>query len=555
MGFKNNFAKLEGKWYCEVARSNYETFHLDGDGRFSLYDRIVFSLERGRAISGTYTCSGEMLTFTSELGNVRRFRYAATDEGMILWPAADAAVWYTDGLYAMEPRAGERTYVRTPPSISSPNGYKPEVVLLGWSRIEITPRPEHFGTSAHLRVHDPLYATMVWVEEPGGHHAFVLPDLAGVGGPARDMIRAHIAARVGINPMTFVVGATHSHNAPMVTPAYGRSLGATRMPDVNDSYAEYLAHQIAQGALRAYEGRETVRFGFGRGTVSEVASSRRVYGAPFEFHSLCVGKDYGVGLVDPEVSVLLFEKVARPEEKLVLYSFACHPVGYGGDGNGYNTMSADVWGVASRQIEAFLAPAKVTAHGGVGAAGSSNPRMFIDSRDWSQIDALGKRMAEGVRAALNEMRPPEPLNAFRAGVDHVEMAARPPFSEEDHRERVAVYQSDPTLQNYYLADMTRAVRNGRVRSDVTAWVLNHRTAAVFYPDEVCVQFGLETKKYSPYEETVVFGYCDYQIYYVMVGGDQAQGGFELSFSNLAAGEGDKLLTAGLNLIRALAQGR
>ena len=192
------------------------------------------------------------------------------------------------------------------------------------------------------RVHDPLYAKALVIENDSKRVAIVSMDVLGVGRERSGAIteefllklRNKIENKLGINREYILVNASHNHST-------------------RGQIAEDVVERTFLAVEEAVENMEPVTVGSGSGQEDRITMNRRVQlknGKVWTIrHSIPCPPDKevaGVGPMDPEIGILKFNR-KDGTTKAVVYNFAAHPyTGVPGGG-----VTAELPGFASEVIE------------------------------------------------------------------------------------------------------------------------------------------------------------------------------------------------------------
>ncbi|MDP8255323.1 MAG: hypothetical protein P9M14_06205 [Candidatus Alcyoniella australis] len=155
----------------------------------------------------------------------------------------------------------------------------PGVLRVGVSRLEITPLRSammggygvYVGSIETCRwsqgVHDPLYATAMYIGLDDQRLLLISLDLVGLAGPDQDEIKAAIAQRWPIAPDQVIISSTHTHHSPDTMGLWGTLLPPRTGRD--EGYMLYMKSQAVQAAGLAFESRRPAQLSYGVGELAE----------------------------------------------------------------------------------------------------------------------------------------------------------------------------------------------------------------------------------------------------------------------------------------------
>ena len=196
---------------------------------------------------------------------------------------------------------------------------------------------------AGIKIHDPLYAKALVLDDGTTRAAIVSMDVIGIGGPLEikddflPTVRAKIERELNIIGKNILVNASHNH-----------LVGG----QICDDVVEKTVDAVRQACARMVP----VKIGVGRGKEDRITMNRRIRlkdgKVCTERHAHPSPEDEevaGVGPIDPDVGVLRIDTLDDKPFALV-YNFTAHPyVGASGGG-----VTAELPGFASKIIEQNL---------------------------------------------------------------------------------------------------------------------------------------------------------------------------------------------------------
>jgi len=227
-------------------------------------------------------------------------------------------------------------------------------------------------------VHDNLLARATVLELNGERMAIVGCDLGGIRAAIVGQVREIVQKAIGIPPHRVMVGATHTHSAPVAA----RWIGVGKEdPD----YLTALPEKIARAVIQANSRLEAVTVAYGEELVEGVARNR----------------EYADGPLDPNVRVLKFTRVSGGLAGFIA-NYSVHPVVMA---EKTRMFTGDLTGVATNQVMAEH-PDSV----GIflqGSCGDIDPIYGHMPQDESlaKLDLLATRLARFIRRALDRAEP------------------------------------------------------------------------------------------------------------------------------------------------------
>ena len=231
-------------------------------------------------------------------------------------------------------------------------------------------------------VHDSLLARAVVLELDHRKVAIVGCDLGGIRAAIVATTRALIHDATGIEPQRVMIGATHTHSAPVAASWIG-------VGKEDPGYVSALPGKIAQAVIDANARLETVDLAYGEAAVDGVARNREYPGGP----------------LDPKMRVL---KVTLDGGKLAgfIANYSVHPVVMAEKTRLY---TGDLTGVAANKItQAFPGSVGIFLQG---SCGDINPiyAHMPQEESLEKLELLAGRLAGFIHGALDRSE------AFRVG--------------------------------------------------------------------------------------------------------------------------------------------
>lgn len=283
-------------------------------------------------------------------------------------------------------------------------------VAIGWAETDITPnRPVSLAGQHHVRIasqaKDPLTATVLFLGSGGDDPAsactvLVSCDLLAICDGLRDGVRKRIRALIpGMDPLSIILNATHTHTAPITSGAIAPQDGQDVMQP--PEYVAFATERIAEAIRTAWTRRAPggVAFGLGQAVVghnraaSYVGGKSRMYGRlndPAFRHM--------EGPADPSLHVLLTYDAESRLTGMVL-NLACPSQVT----ENLNQVSADFWHETRQELRRRFGKAlPILAQ--AGAAGDQVPRpqdpraenRMLRLAGWDRRQEIAMRIADAV---------------------------------------------------------------------------------------------------------------------------------------------------------------
>lgn len=381
------------------------------------------------------------------------------------------------------------------------------VELAGWS----------FGPS--VGVHDRLFAKVLVLDNGPSPYVIMTADLIGLGTAYASELRARIAAELRTKVERVMISCSHTHSGPGTMPL--RRWGA-----VDEEYVSRTLDAMASVALEAARRLEPVRIGVGETHVRGICDNRR--------------GDRG-NVVDESLPVVRVDREdGRPIA--VLMNYSCHPVAAHGD---RNLISADYPGFAMRHVQSFFAAAAPHAMFTLGAAGDVNPVKF---HNLALAEQYGAEIGEAAVAAAQqiETRSVSPLAAVSRTI--ALPVRKPPAASwlRDEAQRWSAEASrlseaggehskieDAFIKAEWAAEALGVVERDewadRLEMEMQAIRIGE-TVLVAIPGELFVEIGMQIKRASAYEHTIIVELANGSLCYLPTADAFRRGGYETDFA-------------------------
>jgi hypothetical protein len=252
--------------------------------------------------------------------------------------------------------------------------------------------PHAFWFKPYQGVRDPLGARALVIQGPRARLLWVAVDLIAVDDGFATRV-AHRLREVGVPEGTLILSASHTHAGPgAFLDSEVMALLAVDRPD--RAVQDALVGAVVDAVQRADAAKVSARIGVGTGRAPALTRGR-----------------LGHHVDDEVVAVKVAAEDGRPVA--LLWNFAIHGTMLG---QGNLDLSADVMGVATRQLEAAL---KVPVLFVNGAVGDVSPRRH----GAMGAEETGLALANAVRAVWDRLGPGVPSELTLAGPHVVELPA------------------------------------------------------------------------------------------------------------------------------------
>lgn len=408
---------------------------------------------------------------------------------------------------------------------------------------------------------DPLFSRAMVITREDRTIALVALDLIGITREITDAAREAIWQSSGIAGDQVLISATHAHTGPVMIHRGRRaeSLGGQHALAV--AYSQGLPEKIAASVRQALDGARTARLGVAAGQCEDLAFNRRYY-----MRDGTVGWNPGklnpnmvmaAGPTDPEVGVLFIDVPGTRAvgSAIATYvNFAMHTDTCGG-----SRISADWPGALSRGLARYYGSQHLTLLGN-GASGNINHLDFGST--WpnhgpAEQERIATILGAAVLQACKQLEDIGP-GKIRSRSVRVPLAARETTPEEVREARAIVETTGDDrggnfmklVRAYRILDS--AEREGKpLEVEVQVLALGQDLAWVGLPGEVFVELGLAIKKRSPFPFTFVVTLANENIGYIPDRRSYAEGNYEPESARYAAGSGEALVEAAVQLLTEL----
>lgn len=332
-----------------------------------------------------------------------------------------------------------------------------------------------------------LCSSALVLESAGEKLCIISNDLIGISLKLTSKVRTLIHNHTGIPEHNTLLACTHSHSAP--TAVYLRGWG-----ELDKDYLSILPRLIAGSAIIANNSLRPVKVGFRRGEIDGLDYNRCVEG----------------GITDPELLVLaVYDYHNRLLAYIMNYSAHCVSMLH------TNTaFSRDHPGIAQEIVS--------SAHPGAlgfflqGNCGDINVFTVHTSRLLEPAHLLAGETLKVLARIQPHLDRDVPLSSL---LSELTLQLQPLTEEELHKLISDADSYDPPRARFekeWAESMLRKLHTPEafyLRSQIQALRIGD-TAILAHPSELFVQIGVDIKKRSSFEKTIVTGYCNDFIGYV-----------------------------------------
>lgn len=331
--------------------------------------------------------------------------------------------------------------------------------------------------------------------------------------------------------------------------------------ELSVAYTERLPKLIAESVRLANRDLRPARLTLAKGRCDNLAFNRRYYMTdgsvgwnPGKLNPRVVAP---AGTTDPEVGLLYVEPLAPagPGQAIATYvNFAMHP-----DTTGGSKLSADWPGALGRVLTTYHGTNHLTlvANGTCGNLNQIDVAWKWPNGGPSEQNRIATLLGAAVFQAYKDLKPvSSPSLQVRSVVVEVAPPLVNPEELEQAKQTIATTKDDHGTNFMRLVRAYRALdvaaREGRPhRVEVQAIALGSEAAWVGLPGEVFVELGLALKKRSPFPQTFVVELANENLGYIPDRRSYAEGNYEPESARCAAGSGERLVEAAVELLAEL----
>ena len=428
---------------------------------------------------------------------------------------------------------------------------KENLLKVGTACVDVTPTvfPIQLRSGKSNLIHDPLHVRAVAFERDDGRAVICLIDAIGIGREMSDLAKSRAAEKTGWKVEEMLICATHTHTAPK---------GGTGMPG-REAY-ERLKHQkLEEAIVQAIESLEPAKVGFSSENEPSEVRNRRWFLQPGTMPPNPLGEKDQVktnagrnhlvkpaGPIDPEICVIDVRN-SKNKPLALIANYALHYVGgvpkkIDEQGREVGMASADYFGEFSRimpyRIGGSNPSADFVAMMTNGASGDINNLVFTGTRaprsPFEQIRIVASKTADAAWRAVKKIEAYETKPVIATRQREVNLPYREPNEREiklaedllqrTRKERDAINSRTTSVA-------TRVIEYANPEHPRTEPLLIQafrigEQAIVSMPFEVLVEIGLEIKKKSPFERTLLISMANGGYGYLPPPNQHKLGGYE-----------------------------
>lgn len=464
-----------------------------------------------------------------------------------------------------------------------------EPLQVGVARVDVTP-PLGYAMSGYFRPRgaegmlDPLEAKAMVFRQGDQVAAICSCDIIGVTRPLSDTVRLRVAEETGIPAERLILAATHSHTGPAYASDLKRHLqlesasspALSRDGEQSTDYPQQLIDGVVEAVVAANRALAPASLEVGEAEVETVSFNRRFILKDGTVRTWARLADPDVvraaGPIDPGLDILAVRRPGENSPSAALAVFALHLDTVGG-----TKYSADYPHHMEELLRAQLGESFSLVFG-AGTCGDINHNDPTGAPR-NSAQTIGETLGEAFCERLASLAPVQPKLSMASR--YVDLPLQP-ATEDDlawAKRIVAQDRAGEKLDKLaevkaykllYLDDLHRnplgALRKkgaggagqgdgtsrGVVTVEVQAIRLADDVAIVSLPGEVFVELGLEIQRQSPFSHTMVVELAQSnEMAYIATRAGYRQGGYEPTNSALAAGAGEELALAAVELLQQL----
>lgn len=260
----------------------------------------------------------------------------------------------------------------------------------GASTVIITPSESHFlfgypfVERMSTGVHDDLLSSALYLTDGENPVLFISNDVIYVNKESTTRIRESIKEKTGIPGSNILIGATHTHSAP-VTVNLAISANDPIVPKVNEKYLNFVEESTVKAACQAFENAEPAEIAIVVGNAEGVGTNR---------HNPSWAKDM-------DVPALL---VRNKNKEFIGCMLICHmhPTILHEDSTLY---SGDFPYFVRQTLQNEILGNDCPVVYFTGTAGNQSPRHVTKSNTFDEAERIGKIVAHSIISKLKEATP------------------------------------------------------------------------------------------------------------------------------------------------------
>lgn len=236
------------------------------------------------------------------------------------------------------------------------------------------PHVERYSTG----IHDPLLSCAFYVSNRETQLLFISSDVIFVPQDIVCSVRAGISKQTGIPKDHILIGATHTHSAP-ITVDHASNADDEVVPKADPGYLQILERGIIAAGIAAYENRTAAEIAFAHADSTGVGTNRRDPDGP----------------ANHEMPVVAVRNAATKEMLGIMLVCSMHPTVLHED---TTLVTADFPGFARHYLKKRYNGCPVVYH--TGACGNLSPRHVTTANTFKEAERLGTIVGSAVGRAL-----------------------------------------------------------------------------------------------------------------------------------------------------------
>ncbi|MCB1154306.1 hypothetical protein KDL45_11705 [bacterium] len=289
------------------------------------------------------------------------------------------------------------------------------VQVAGAARLEITPRApvimggygvcflDYNSCRWSVGVHDPLYATALYLGTGPERLLLIHADLVGLTSSDINLIRKAVAERVPVPYQNIVIASSHTHHGPDTIGLWGSIIPPTT--GRNGEYIPFMRARMAAAGVQAFNARLPARLSYTVATQSELHRNEK--------------EDVDPDAVVDDTLTLLKIEDKNGQVIATLTNWGCHPT-TGRQRN--HRISADWVGGFYKAMRRRAPGLAMFVNGAIGASIQPNHKWEghpgYDAGPLAFADAMGAALADQVIGLMDHTTPISPDATLRVHSGH-----------------------------------------------------------------------------------------------------------------------------------------
>lgn len=423
-------------------------------------------------------------------------------------------------------------------------------LLAGAAKRSIAPPfPTHMGgfgdrTATFTGVHDDIFVRALVLDDGSAPLVLIGSDLMAIDAKMVGLVRIEIEKATRIPAENILVSCAHNHSAPSYYQMERR--GETELP-----LRDFLVEQFVKVAVEAYEARVPARIGFRTGVLEGATRNRQ---------------QENEDVLDTQVGVLRVEELEGRKIIAILFNFTGHPVIVGSENL---LLSGEYPGAACRAVEKLMGGVAIFTQGACG-----DVTVHRSGDPFLEVERVGRLLAGEVIKTAEFIRGAETVS-LAAASSTLELAPRAlptvaeaqeavdlgqaAFEQAEKKGANAEVQRQLRKRNQLLSATLRQAKAFEKRGlkqpekyEAEVQVLKvGDLVIVAVPCELFVEYALEMRariKQMLGKETIVVGFGNGYIGYVVTPRAMETGGYESSVTRVGPAAGRRMTETAMALL-------